>query len=165
MPSRVHQWLLVWAIRRMEKDGFQTEAFDNNLPQCDFNVALPSPFTFAGCRADAWGYSNRDALLAFVEAKTTADINRAHTRRQLLTLGNVRMRGSGVRCPLYLAIARSAVYDLDRALIDTGLIGARHVVRVHVPNALLEEDHHAARQASPQLSASSARRNSVPSGQ
>ena len=159
MPSRVHQWLLVWAIRRMEKDGFQAAAFDGSLPQCDFNGGLPSPFKLAGCRADAWGYSERDALLAFVEAKTTADINRAHTRRQLLTLGNARMRGSTVRCPLYLAIARSEVYALDRVLIDTGLIAARHVIRVHVPDALLEEDSNAARQASTRLSASSARRN------
>jgi len=159
MPSIDHQWLVVWAIRKMERDGFRAAAFDGDLPQCDFNSRLPTPFTLSGCRADAWGYSDRQSLIAFVEAKRTVDINRAHTRRQLLILGNARMRGSSVRCPLYLAIPRSAAYELDRVLIDTRLIGARHVIRVHVPDALLEENQYAARQASTRLPASSARGN------
>ena len=40
---------------------------------------------------------------------------------------------------LYLAIPRSAAPALDRVLAELGLVGARELVRVHVPDILLED--------------------------
>jgi hypothetical protein len=76
-------------------------------------------------------------VIGFAEAKTALDVDNAHTRAQLRVLGFARMRGGRAYCPLYLAIPRSRTYDLDRVLIDVGLVGTKHVRRIHVPDILL----------------------------
>jgi hypothetical protein len=69
------------------------------------------------------------------------------------------MRLDATPCPLYLAVPRSSAYDLDRVLIDTGLIGSKHIVRIHVPDILLVESTHVARQSSVGGAAASSRWN------
>lgn len=82
-------------------------------------------------------------LIAFGEAKTFDDIDTGHTRRQLEVLGKTYMKGLSTPCPLYMGIPRSAAYELDRVLIDAGLLGAKHIVRIHVPDILLKDTDHA----------------------
>jgi hypothetical protein len=89
-------------------------------------------------RPDAWGVRAEDFLMAFAEAKTSHDIDTSHTRAQLRVFGFAKMRNTTCRCPLYFAVPRSSAYRLDRVLNDLGLIGARHVIRLHVPDALIE---------------------------
>lgn len=139
MPSSVHQWLLVWIARRMVRDGFVVSGFDGRAPRGMEWSSLPAPFSYGGIRADAWGQRRASKLLAFGEAKTFADIDNAHTRQQLKILGRIQMKGIHIPCPLYIAIPRSAVYELDNVLIDVGLLGARHIVRLHVPDVLLRD--------------------------
>ena len=138
MPSSTHQWLLVWAARRMVKDGFVVCGFDG-IARGEEWSSLPTPFTFKGVRADAWGMRDSDQMIAFGEAKTFNDIDTSHTRRQLKLLGKTRMRYSKNFCPLYVAVPRSAAYELDRVLIDIGLLRARNLVRLHVPEIFVEE--------------------------
>lgn len=142
----------------MATDGFRPGGFDGSQPNRPASL-LPATFELYGCRPDAWGSSPDGAVLAFAEAKTAGDIDNAHTRRQLLVFGGCRMRGSARPCPLYLAIPRSAAYELDRVLIDIELIRASHVVRLHVPDILLEEPQHGARKATSAFLAASGRRN------
>lgn len=141
MAGVAHQWLLVWASRRMQADGFTTSGFDGRARQGGLWNALPAPFPIAGLRPDAWGLRERDALLAIAEAKTAADINSAHTRQQLSMFGRVRVGSGSERrpCPLYVAIPRSGVRLLDRVLAQLGLAGASHIVRIHVPDILLQD--------------------------
>lgn len=136
MPSDAHQLLLFWGVRRMLADGFRIEGFDGGTGEALELSRLPAPFELEGVRADAWGIKNGSGLIGFAEAKTARDINNRHTRKQLRVLGRAQMRGS--LCPLYLAVPRASAYDLDRVLIDTGLIGARHIRRIHVPQVFLE---------------------------
>jgi hypothetical protein len=136
MPSDAHQLLLLWGVRRMLADGFSIAGFDGATGEAIELSGLPAPFELEGVRADAWGIENETGLIGFAEAKTARDINNNHTRKQLRILGRARVRGS--LCPLYLAVPRACAYDLDRVLIDTGLIGARHIRRIHVPQVLLE---------------------------
>lgn len=146
MPSSAHQWLLVWAARRMVRDGFVVSGFDGSAPRDRSWSALPTPFTLNGVRADAWGQRPGDGLIAFGEAKTARDVDTAHTRQQLAVLARTRMKGASVPCPVYIAIPRSAAYDLDRVLIDVGLIRTKNIIRLHVPEVLIEEYPHAARE-------------------
>lgn len=136
MPSRAHQTLLLWGVRRMLADGFQIKGFDGASDAVVEFSQLAAPFQLHGVRADALGFHDERGMFAFAEAKTASDINNKHTRAQLRVLGRVRVRG-GSLCPLYLAVPRSCAYALDKVLIETGLIGARHVFRIHVPEALL----------------------------
>lgn len=147
MPSFAHQWLLVWAARRMEKDGFIVSGFDGRAPRGEEWSQLPRPFLLKGVRADAWGHRSLDQLIAFGEAKTFHDVDTAHTRQQLETLGKTRMMGSKNYCPLYIVVPRSAVYELDRVLIDVGLVRAKNVVRLHIPDVFVEEGSHGSRQS------------------
>lgn len=123
----------------MTADGFMLGGFEASAPQGGTWNALPPPFELYGKRADAWGMrGGDDALMAFAEAKTASDIDTQHTREQLRVFGFTKMRGTKIYCPIYIAIPRSRAYALDRVLIDLGLIRARHVVRLHVPEPLLQ---------------------------
>jgi hypothetical protein len=146
VPSSAHQWLLVWAARRMVGDGFVVSGFDGSAPRDRTWSALPAPFTLNGVRADAWGQRPSDGRIAFGEAKTSRDVKTAHTRQQLVMLGHTRMKGSVLPCPVYIAIPRSAAYDLDRVLIDVGLIRAKNIIRLHIPDVLIEEYPHGSRE-------------------
>jgi hypothetical protein len=146
VPSSTHQWLVIWAARRMTRDGFVVSGFDGRAPRGEEWSSLPSPFVFQGVRADAWGQRTLDQKLAFGEAKTFSDVDTDHTRRQLDVLGKTRMKKAKAYCPLYIAVPRSAVYELDRVLIDVGLLRAKNVVRLHIPDILVEEVAHGSRQ-------------------
>ncbi len=54
-------------------------------------------------------------------------------------LGHTRMKGAALLCPVYIAIPRCAAYELDRVLIDVGLLRAKNIIRLHVPHVLIEE--------------------------
>lgn len=118
-------------------DGFEVTGFEGRIDQAGDLSDFPPPFVLGEVRADACGVHADDGVFAFAEAKTASDINNAHTRRQLRVLGRTRMRNAALPCPLYVAIPRSCAYALDRVLIDVGLIAARHVRRIHVPDILL----------------------------
>lgn len=137
MPSHAHQSLLLWGARRMIADGFVLTGLDGRLEQAGAWGRLPPPFEIYGVRPDACGISIPGGLIAFAEAKTHDDVDNAHTRAQLRVLGRARMRDGKTRCPLYIAVPRSAAYALDRVLVDLGLIGSTHVRRLHVPGVLL----------------------------
>lgn len=139
MPSHAHQSLLLWGVRRMMADGFRITGFDGCIDQAGDLSHLPAPAELEGVRADACGVSPADGTFGFVEAKTRDDIENQHTRQQLRVLGYARMRDGRTRCPLYIAIPRSCAYALDRVLIDVGLIGSKHVRRIHVPDILLAQ--------------------------
>lgn len=137
MPSHAHQSLLLWCARKMAADGFRLTGFDGRIDQGGDWCCLPAPLEIRGVRPDASGIHDGDGLIGFGEAKTAGDIDNSHTRAQLRVLGYARMRDGSVACPLYVAIPRSCAYALDRVLIDVGLIGRKHVRRIHVPDALL----------------------------
>lgn len=136
MPSVAHQSLLLWGVRRMVADGFAVTGLEGPVEQAGGLNQLSPPFVISGVRADACGVRSC-GLIGFAEAKTKHDIDNAHTREQLRVLGHARMRDGRRFCPLYIAIPRSCAYVLDRVLVDTRLIGASHVRRIHVPDVLL----------------------------
>lgn len=119
-------------------DGFLLGGFEAPARQAGAWNALPVPFELHGVRPDAWGIRAKDSLMAFAEAKTVGDIDTKHTRAQLRVFGFTKMRETSRSCQLYLAIPHSSVYRLDRVLGDLGLLGARHIVRLHIPDVLIE---------------------------
>ena len=131
----------------MVTDGFVVSGFDGRAPRGEEWSSLPTPFTFRGVRADVWGRREQDQMIAFGEAKTFHDIDTAHTRRQLAILGKIKMQRAKVGCLLYIAVPHSAVYELDRVLIDVGLMRAKNVVRLHIPDILVEEAPDGSRQS------------------
>lgn len=155
MPSLGHQHLVLWAARRMAADGFVLTGFDGPAPYAGAWNRLPRPFSIAGVRCDATGVAPQSGKIAVAEAKTADDLASAHSHRQLRVFGTLVDKRSGSLCRLYIAVPRSAVYQLDRALIVTGLIGAQHITRLHIPDAMLEEPIHVARQSSVYAAASS----------
>jgi hypothetical protein len=130
----------------MARDGFIVSGFDGAAPRDRGLSALRAPFIFNGVRADTWGQMPGVNLIAFGEAKTLGDVDTVHTRQQLAVLGNIRMKGASVACPVYVAIPRSAAYDLDRVLIDVGLIRAKNIFRLHVPDVLIEDYSYGSRE-------------------
>jgi hypothetical protein len=123
----------------MNADGFVPGGFEAPARQGGAWNSLPLPFALKQLRPDAWGLRARDSLLAFAEAKTTDDIDNKHTRSQLRVFGFTHLVDDLRPCPLYVAVPRSCAGVLDRVLADIGLICARHVVRLHVPDILLSE--------------------------
>jgi hypothetical protein len=135
VPSVEHQWLLLWAIRKMAQDGFVPAACDGPMPQGGvWNELCPS-WKLGAFRPDAWGTSVDGRRVAICEAKSSDDILNPHSRSQLAVFGSfVRRRGR-----LYLAVPRSDAWRLDKILASLGLAGAPFVVRIHVPDCFLSE--------------------------
>jgi hypothetical protein len=140
MPSAAHQWLVLWLAREMAADGYAIASYDGPTAQGGPWNRLPVPFEIASMRPDVLGFCAQGVRVAVGEAKTVEDVFTQHTLRQLRVLGNLRDRRSNEPCALYVAVPRSATRDLDRALLSTGLINARHVLRLHVPDCLLAEE-------------------------
>jgi hypothetical protein len=130
----------------MTRDGLVLTGFDGPAPYGGAWNQLPRPFSIAGVRCDASGMAPETGEIAVGEAKTADDLVTEHSHRQLRVFGGLVDKRSGALCRLYVAVPRSALYELDRALIATGLIGARHVIRLHIPDVMLEESTHVARQ-------------------
>lgn len=138
-PSTVHQTLVMWAIRKMQADGFVPVACDGIVPQFDCERRLHPPPNLGGLRPDALAFSPLRSCFAFAEAKTEDDLHSDHTRRQLrryaVVIANSCVRNS---C-LYISIPRSAAMALDRLLQDVGLLTAKQIRRLHIPDCLIEE--------------------------
>ncbi len=132
----------------MTRDGFVLTGLDGPAPYAGVWNRLPQPFSIAGVRCDASGTVPATGEIAVGEAKTADDLDTEHSRRQLRVFGGLVDKRSGALCRLYIAVPWSAVYELDRTLIATGLIGARHVIRLHIPDVMLEESIHVSRQPS-----------------
>lgn len=123
----------------MSADGFALGGFEAPAKQAGVWNSLPVPFALKRVRPDAWGLRAQDSLLAFAEAKTAGDIDTKHTRAQLRVFGFTHVVNDLRPCPLYVAVPRSCTGLLDRVLVDLGLIHARHVFRLHIPDVLLLE--------------------------
>lgn len=119
----------------MALDGYRVVAYDGQSAQGGMWNGLLAPQTIAGVRPDACGY-DADGCLAVAEAKTAADVDTQHTRDQLRILATLNTPERPVR--LYVAIPRSAARVLDRVLSDLQLVGTAQLVRLHVPDVLLE---------------------------
>lgn len=135
MPSAVHQWLVLWIARMMVRDGYVLSAFDGPAPQGGVWNLLPVPPTIGGSRPDVLARKANGTRLAFGEAKTEADLHSLHTQQQLRNFAAELGRRDAV---LYVGVPRSAAWSLDRALIRAGLMPSSRLVRLHVPDVLLE---------------------------
>ncbi len=142
-PSSTHQSLVLWAVRKMQADGYVPVACDGRVTQLDCERKLHPPPALATFRPDAFGVSPTTGAFAFGEAKTAPDIDTAHTRRQLIVFSSISEKGAGEVCRLYVAVPRSEARVLERVLAELGLIGAPNIKRVYIPDCLLEEDSRA----------------------
>lgn len=123
----------------MAADGFVVASCDGPMPQGGLWNFLPRPLEFGGVRPDACGISPATGEYAFGEVKTFKDVNTLHTREQLCVFGRLKNPDKKTACRLYVAVPRSAADDLDHVLGQAGLLGARHVVRLHIPDCFLED--------------------------
>lgn len=126
----------------MSFDGFLILASDGAVPQGGAWNALPAPPEMMHLRADACGFDPNTGRYAFGEAKTSQDIDTEHTRRQLRVFAKLVHRLDGTMCWLYLAVPRSAVTALDRVLVESGLLEARNVIRLQIPDCFVEGTGH-----------------------
>src|SRR5438093_11671799 len=84
-------------MRVMQADGFRIERADAS--------GFIKPQRVGSKEPDVIGYRADDGLYAFGEAKTgDGDIETEHTRTQLVEFSGRRMAGSGLQCPVYLAV-------------------------------------------------------------
>jgi len=129
----------MWAIRKMQADGFIPMAYDGNIPQFDCERRLSYPPNLGSLRPDAIAFSPAMGIFAFGEAKTEDDLDSDHTRQQFRRYAAIAFDSFLSRSAIYVATPRSAEMALDRLLRDVGLIGTRHVRRLHIPDCLIEE--------------------------
>jgi len=122
----------------MTRDGLLVCGYDGRSPQAGLWNRLPPPFTHSEVRPDVWGISYDSRRFAVGEAKTSGDIDNDHTRQQLRVFGFLQPRVVSEQCRLYVAAPASASVIMDGVLQELGLLCARHVVRLYVPDCLLD---------------------------
>ncbi len=143
MPaSSAHQELVLWVARKMTADGFLVLGCDGSSPRDGLWGSLPWPFEVRNRRPDLCGVVPESGEIAIGEAKTSDDIDTPHTRSQLRVFGRMQNRSKEIPCRLYIAVPRSAACSLDRVLADVGLLGARHVSRIHIPDCFIREERY-----------------------
>jgi hypothetical protein len=129
----------MWALRKMQADGFTPIAYDGTLPQFDCQRRLQYPPIVSGVRPDAFAFSPSNGVFAFGEAKTVGDIESTHTKQQLLSYARMTTSARDNHAQLYIVVPRSGSKRLDKILAEVGLIAAKQVHRMHVPDCLVEE--------------------------
>src|SRR5580658_1632260 len=161
MPSMTHQWLLLWAARKMQQDGIVLTSFEGPAPHAGLWNSLPHPPKVGEFRPDAIGYKPGSDVIAVAEAKTAWDLGSAHSRSQIKAFGNSYSPLLNRRCHLYIAVPASAVSQLDRVLIDSGLLSSCSITRLHIPDILLEDSFHAPARNPPRIASASSRGNGI----
>ncbi|HJZ89000.1 MAG TPA: hypothetical protein VKN99_27705 [Polyangia bacterium] len=107
-------------MRAMQADGFRIERADA--------IGFMKPQKIGSKEPDVIGLRTADGLYAFGEAKTgEGDIDTEHTRTQLTEFSGRRMSGSGVQCPLYVAVPQKCVDELATLLRELGLVHMPHI--------------------------------------
>ena len=138
-PSTAHQTLVMWAVRKMQADGFVPMACDGILPQFDCERLLHCPPNLGRLRPDAIAFSPKLSAFAFAEAKTEDDLCSEHTKLQLRRYAELLdENGIGAVC-VYICIPRSAAIALDRLLRDVGLLTSKRIRRLHIPNCFIAD--------------------------
>lgn len=137
MAGVAHQWLLLWACRKMTSDGYAVTHYDGPTPHGGVWNSLPRPYSVGGLRPDGLGSHAATGELALVEAKTALDIMTPHSLTQMRVFGGKFWNGE--LCRLYLAVPHTCVEILDRALVRTGLVSSVTIIRIHVPECLLKD--------------------------
>jgi hypothetical protein len=136
MPSLTHQWLVLWVARKMAQDGFTVTNVDGPVPQGGALGPVRASPNIGEARPDVVGVT-REGRVALGEAKTGDDVFNEHTVGQLLAFASVTSRPGGP-ARLYVGVPQSAVRDLDRALRVAGLLASPAVIRLHIPDCMLE---------------------------
>jgi|SRR5579875_897561 len=136
-PSIAHQSLVMWAIRKMQADGYVPFAYDGRIPRFDCLNQMLRSQEVNGLRPDALGYSDVIDGFALAEAKTPDDLLSSHTKYQLYRYKLLLSASGKVR--LYFATARSAAPTADRVLQAAGLHVTRSIMRLHIPDCFLAE--------------------------
>jgi hypothetical protein len=107
-------------MRAMQSDGFRIERADA--------TGYVKPQSIGSKQPDVIGFRSADGLYAFGEAKTgDGDIDTEHTRTQLHEFAGRRMSGSGVQCPLYIAVPQAHVKEMATLLRAMGLLHMPHI--------------------------------------
>ena len=137
MPSRSHQWLVLWVARKMAQDGYRVTNVDGAVPQGGYLNQLNGSLSLGDLRPDVWGVA-KDGSIALGEAKTRDDVPSAHTVAQLRRFCAFRPSPGNPAARLYVGVPRSCTKLLDHALQRAGMAAARNVVRLHIPDVILE---------------------------
>lgn len=138
MPTREHQWLVLWAARAMARDGYRIDAYDGPTPQGGVWNQLGRPEDLGGFIPDVFG-SSPEGLIAIGEAKSKGDVLNAHAVAQFAWFARCAS-WNGRSLDLYVAVPQSAVCALDAALGRARLLTSRRIHRIHVPDVLLHDE-------------------------
>jgi hypothetical protein len=138
VPTREHQWLVLWVARAMARDGYRIEAYDGPTPQGGVWNQLSRPADVGGFRPDVFGLSP-ERRVAIGEAKSKNDVLNGHAVAQFAWFARC---ASWKASPLdlYIAVPQSAVHTLDAALGRARLLTNKRVHRIHVPDVLLHDE-------------------------
>lgn len=126
-----HQWLVLWAARLMERDGFVLSGLHGPVPHGGARNRLPLPVSICGHRPDV--SATRNSERAIGEAKTAEDVASGHSLAQYASYRAALERGYF----LYLVCPQSSSTLMDRAAMTAGLLCHPRLVRMHVPDAML----------------------------
>jgi hypothetical protein len=138
MPSKEHQWLVLWIARKMMADGYRVCGYHGPTPQGGPLNWLPIPPVLLDIRPDVLAVKLQENAFAIGEAKTEEDLISGHSRHQFKVL-RMATQVPGWRGKIYVAAPLSAVRALDAALAKAGLAGTHSLVRLHIPDCLVSE--------------------------
>ncbi|MBD3340834.1 MAG: hypothetical protein GF353_17125 [Candidatus Lokiarchaeota archaeon] len=133
MPSKTHQALVSFIARKMQEDGYQTIAFDDDNSGFDiFNYPIPP--TIKRHRPDIIGMDIQ-GYFSIGEAKTKNDLTGKRLEEQLNDFSDLRNE-DGSLIPFYLGIPESVNEKLEFKLSKFN-VNRRNIKIISIPDLLI----------------------------
>ena len=136
MPSEIHQWLVVWLCRRMERDGYAIVGADAYNSASLLPRLVSHSLVLGHFRPDAIALHRDSSRMAIGEAKTAHDILNTHTWKQLGAMSCLNDQ-RGRRATVYFAFPRSCLEAAAKMVLRLGIRPALRIKLISIPDTLL----------------------------
>ena len=133
MASEKHDFIVSAIVRKIRQDGFRVAYLDGKYQDID-TEKFGIPPKIINHKPDVIG-EKESIFFCIGEAKTKNDLLAERTKNQIIDFLTIVRLNSGNK--LVIGIPLNAKEDLEKLLIELGLVGQKQIEVIYVPEELL----------------------------
>ncbi len=133
MPSEKHDFIVSAIVRKIRQDGFRVTYLDGKYQDID-TEKFGIPPKIINHKPDVIG-EKESIFFCIGEAKTKNDLLAERTKNQIIDFLTIVRLNSGNK--LVIGIPLNAKENLEKLLIELGLVGQKQIEIIYIPEELL----------------------------
>jgi len=133
VASEKHDFIVSAIVRKIRQDGFRVAYLDGKYQDID-TEKFGIPPKIINHKPDVIG-EKESIFFCIGEAKTKNDLLAERTKNQIIDFLTIVRLNSGNK--LVIGIPLNAKEDLEKLLIELGLVGQKQIEVIYVPEELL----------------------------